>query len=135
MSQPHWVCPAHSVCAFPVYTAQALGCCTRNWLRQVLGLVHSKPLRSKLLSFRFSGTPQRHRLDWTCVLCPSPVQAAQVTRFLVSCDITLPIPVVQFSGCTTGTPSRCVVCLLWGVDLWLRPSRRMLTFHTPRSLG
>ena len=27
----------------------------------------SKPLR-----FRFSGTPQRRRLDWACVLCPSP---------------------------------------------------------------
>ena len=28
--------------------------------------------RSKLLRFRFSGTPQRRRLDWACVLCPSP---------------------------------------------------------------
>ena len=26
MFQPHWVCPAHGVCAFPVYTAQAPGC-------------------------------------------------------------------------------------------------------------
>ena len=29
--------PAHSVCAFPVYTAQDLGCSTRNCLRWALG--------------------------------------------------------------------------------------------------
>ena len=40
--------------------------------------------RSKLLRFRYSGTLQRHRLGWACVLCPSQVQAAQVTRCLVS---------------------------------------------------
>ena len=40
--------------------------------------------RSKLLRFRYSGTPQRHRLGWACVMWPSQVQAAQVTRCLVS---------------------------------------------------
>ena len=40
--------------------------------------------RSKLLRFRFSGTPQRHRLGWACVLCPSQVRAAQVTKCLAS---------------------------------------------------
>ena len=40
--------------------------------------------RSKLLRFRYSGTLQRHRLGWACVLCPSQVQAAQVTRCLAS---------------------------------------------------
>ena len=30
------------------------------------------------------GSPQRHRLRWACVLCPSQVRAAQVTRCLVS---------------------------------------------------
>ena len=40
--------------------------------------------RSKPLRFRFSGTPQRHRLGWACVLSLSPVLAAQVTRCLVS---------------------------------------------------
>ena len=29
--------------------------------------------RSKLLRFRFLGTPQGHRLGWACVLCPSQV--------------------------------------------------------------
>ena len=32
--------PAHEVCAFPVYTAQALGCSARNCLRPALGCMH-----------------------------------------------------------------------------------------------
>ena len=53
------------------------------------GTVQSRPCvhacsRSKLLRFRFSGTPQRHRLSWACVLCPSQVEIVQVTRCLVS---------------------------------------------------
>ena len=40
--------------------------------------------RSKLLRFRFSGTPQRHRLGWSCVLYASVIRAAQVTRCLVN---------------------------------------------------
>ena len=32
--------PAHSVCAFPVYTAQALGCSARNSLRWALVCMH-----------------------------------------------------------------------------------------------
>ena len=42
------------------------------------------PPRPKPLRFGFSGTPQRRRLVWACVLCPSQVRAAQVTRCLVS---------------------------------------------------
>ena len=45
--------------------------------------LHALP-RSKLLRFRFSGTPQRHRLGWACVLCPSVIRAAQATRCLAS---------------------------------------------------
>ena len=40
--------------------------------------------RSKPLGFRFSGTPQGHRLCWACILCPSQVRAAQVIRYLAS---------------------------------------------------
>ena len=53
--------------------------------------------RSKPLRFRFSGTPQRHRLSWACILCPSQVRAAQVTRCLVS----------------TLSPGQGVECILW----------------------
>ena len=36
--------PTHGVCAFPVYTAQALGCSAGNSLTQALGCVHSPGL-------------------------------------------------------------------------------------------
>ena len=48
------------------------------------GPVLSALPRSKPLRFRFSGTSQRRRLDWVCILCPSLVRAAQVTRCLAS---------------------------------------------------
>ena len=74
--------PAHGMCAFPVYTAQAPGCSAGELSKVGPGL-RALP-RSKLLRFRFSGTPQRHRLGWACVLCPSRVLSAQVTRCLAS---------------------------------------------------
>ena len=60
--------PAHGMCAFPVYNAQATGCSAGELSKAGPGL-HALP-RSKLLRFRFLGTPQRHRFSWTCVLCP-----------------------------------------------------------------
>ena len=74
--------PAHGVCAFPVYTAQAPGCSAGELSKTGPGF-HGLP-GSKMLSFRFLGTPQRHRLGWVHVLCPSQVQAVQVTRGLAS---------------------------------------------------
>ena len=76
--------PTHGVCAFPVYTAQAPGCSAGKLSKAGPGL-RALP-RSKLLRFRFRflGTPQRHILGWAYVLCPSQVQAAQVTRCLAS---------------------------------------------------
>ena len=44
VSPPHWVCPAHCMCAFMVYTVQALGCSAGNCLRRALGCVHSPGL-------------------------------------------------------------------------------------------
>ena len=72
--------PAHSMCAFPVYTAQAPGCSAGELSKAGPGLC-ALP-RSKLLRFMFSGTPQRHILGWACVLCPSLVRA--VMRCLAS---------------------------------------------------
>ena len=81
---PHWVCPPTPtpLTAFPVYTAHAPGCSAGELSNVCPGLCAIP--RSKPLSFRFSGTPQRHRLSWTCVLCPSQVRTAQATRCLVS---------------------------------------------------
>ena len=76
--------PAHSACTLPVHTAQALGCSTASLGCSEAGPgLHASP-RSKPLRFRYSGSPQRCRLSWACVLCPSQVRAAQVIRCLAS---------------------------------------------------
>ena len=102
--------PTHGDCAFPVYTAQAPGCSAGELSKAGPGL-RALP-RSKLLRFRFSGTPQRHILGWACVLCPSQVRAAQVTKCLVStlprCAVRLissPVPAAWFPGSIVGAPS------------------------------
>ena len=118
------------MCALPVYTAQAPGCSAGALSKA--GLVFHVLPRSKPLRFMFSGTPQRHRLSWACVLCPSQVRAAQATRCLASalfpgwgrgCILSSPwfqllgFLAVQWEHCL-----RCAVRLLWRADLWLRPS-------------
>ena len=69
--KPHWVCPLSQRVCFP-----SLHCSDSRLLCQQLsdgdpGL-YALP-RSKSLRFRFSGTPQRHRLGSACVLSPSQV--------------------------------------------------------------
>ena len=105
--------PAHGVCAFPVYTAQALGCFAGELSKVGPGL---RALSRSEPRFRVLGTPQRRRLSWACILCPSQVQAAQATRCLAStlspggsCVLSPP----------PSQPVRCAMCLLWGADLWL----------------
>ena len=127
--------PAHGACAFLVYTAQAPGCSAGELSKAGPGLC-AHP-RSKSLRFRFSGTPQRCRLVWACVLCPSQVRAAQVTRYLASALspgtvrlIASPVPAAQFPGCSAVTLPQ--VCLFWAADLWLQPSRRMSAVQNPR---
>ena len=51
--------PAHDVCAFLVYTAQAQS--YSAWELSKAGPGFCTLPRSELLRFRFSGTPQRHR--------------------------------------------------------------------------
>ena len=75
--------------------------------------LHALP-RSKPLRFRFSGTPQRRRLSWACVLCFSQVRAAQVTWCLATAHsprgaaslITSLVPAAQLPGCAAGEPSQ-----------------------------
>ena len=82
--------------------------------------LHALP-RSKPLRFRFLGTPQRHKLGWACVLCPSQVREAQETRCLAStlspggrCILSPPWSWPHgFSSCAVGAPSQvCHVSLL-----------------------
>jgi len=61
----------HGTCTFPLYTSQALGCFAGE-LSEVGPGLRALP-RSNPVRFRFSGTPQRGRLGWACVLCPSQV--------------------------------------------------------------
>ena len=103
--------PAHGMCAFPVYTAQAPGCSAEK-LFKTDPEFHALP-RSKLLRFRFLGSLQRHRIGWACVLCPSQVREVQATRCLVSALspgavhlITSPVPASRFPGCTAGVTSQ-----------------------------
>ena len=100
-------------------------------------LPRSKPFRFR---FRFSGTPQRHRLSWTCVLCPSHVRAAQATRCLATprCVVSyhLPHPSRLICWVAAGLPVSGGPCvssgeLISGCD---RPSRCQPP-RIPTSLG
>ena len=138
MSRPRWVCPCSWRVCFP-----SLHCSGSRLLYQELSEVgpglHALP-RSKPLRFRFSGTPQRCRLGRACVLCSFQVRAAQVTRCLVS--VVVPswrlwliaslIPAAGFPGWQWARPLRCAVCVFWGADLWLQPSRQMSTIQNPK---
>ena len=108
-------------CTFWVYTAQALGCSARV-LSQVDPAFHALP-RSKLL--RFSGAPQGYRPRWECILCPSQVQAAQVTRRLASAPsrvarasylISSPVLATRFPRCAVRTLSQA--CCVSPLGSW-----------------
>ena len=74
------------------HTAQALGCSTGNCLRLALGGMHLPGLCcTQALRLRHSGSPQRRRLGWACVLCPSQVRAAQLFGERGHCDLS-PLP-------------------------------------------
>ena len=73
--------PAHGVCTFPVYTAQTLGCSAGNCLIWALVYMHVPGL-----SCSGSGSwvlyKGAHLVGRACILHPSQVRAAQVTRYL-----------------------------------------------------
>ena len=62
--QPHWVCPrSRCVCFHGLHFSGSRLLC---WELSESGPgLYALP-RSKSLRFRFSGTPQRHRLGWAC---------------------------------------------------------------------
>ena len=82
VSWPYWICPRSQRVCFP--SLHCPGSRLLCWeLSEVGPGLHALP-RSKSLRFRYSGTPQRHRLGWACVLCPSQVRAVHVIRCLAS---------------------------------------------------
>ena len=102
--QPPRVCPRSRRACFPSLHCSDSRLLCRELSEAGPGL-HALP-RSKPLRSRFSGTPQRCRLGSACVLRPSQVRAAQVTRCLARgvapnrrlCLITSPVPAARFSG-------------------------------------
>ena len=82
VSGPGCICHHSWRVCFLVYTAQAPDCSAGELSKVGPGL-RALP-RSTPLRFRLSGTPQWHRVSWTCVLFPSQVWAAQMMRCLVS---------------------------------------------------
>ena len=104
VSWPHWVCPHSRRVCFPCLHCLGSRLLCRELSDTGPGL-YALP-RSKQLRFRNSGSPQRRRLGWACVLCPSQVQAAQVIRcFASAVAATYHLPAARLYGCTTGAPS------------------------------
>ena len=76
-----------------------------------------------------------------CVLCPSQVRAAQVTRCLVSAGapswrlrlIASPVTAARFSGCTTGAPSQVFRVSLLGS--WSLAATLLADVNRPESQG
>ena len=62
----------------PAHSAHSSGSRSLRWEPSEAGPGLHAPPRSKPLGLRHSGSPQRCRLGWACVLCPSQVQVAQV---------------------------------------------------------
>ena len=139
--QQHWVCP-HSQCVcFPSlhFSGFRLLC----WKLSDVGPgLHALP-PSKPLRFRFLGTLQRCRLGWACVLCPSQVRAAQVTRCLPSavtpswrCILLPPLSLHSVFWVYNGRAFSGVPCvssgeLISGCD----PPGGCQSSRIPRSLG
>ena len=65
----HWACP-RSQCMCPP-CPHCSGSRLLLWEPSKAGPGLHAPPRSKPLRFRYSGSPQRCRLGWACVLCPS----------------------------------------------------------------
>ena len=131
------VAPAQGGVCFLGLTAQAPGCPAGELSKA--GPAFCALARSKLLGFRFSGTPQRHRLRWVCISCPSQVRAAQVARCLLRALSQWAVHLDHLPGPSRVVPQvrpehhpGCAVCLLWRADCWLRPSWEMSTVQGPR---
>ena len=137
VSRPHWVCRRSRCLRFP-----CLQCLGSRLLCQ--GVSEAGPglyalPRSKPLRFRYSGSPQRCRLSWACVLCSPRVRAAQVTRCLpnvVAATYCLPRPCwsvfwVYNQRTFSGVPCVSSGALTSGCD----PPGGCRLSRIPRSLG
>ena len=108
--------PAHSMCAFPVYTAQAPGCSSGKLYKQALGFMHFPNLSC-------SGSGSRVLSKGADSVGPVPFPGPSssgdhalgectLLRWAV-CLIASPVPATRFPWCTRVTPSQvCRMSLL-----------------------
>ena len=125
--------PPLSMCAFPVFTAQTLGCSARNYLMQAVVCMHFPGL-----SRSGSGSLVLHKgTDLVGpAFAPVPGLRSSGDQFLGACSrpqlkaVTYPLP--SPSGSVFWVYNGRALCLFWEADLWLRPSWWMLTVQNPR---
>ena len=135
MSQPHWVCPCSRRVCFPsvCYSVQALGCSAGNCLRWGLVCMHFP-----VLNHSGSGSQILHKVQtWLglrFVPFPGPSSSGdQVLAKCSRCNLSPPLSLpLGFLGVQWVHLLRCAVCLSWGADLWLRPSRWMSPVQNPK---
>ena len=103
--RPHWVCPAHRCLCFP-----RLHCSGSRLLHMECAL--------HCVRFQFSGSPQKHKLGWACVLClPRPDQLRQPGAWRPHCPrVRCAFPLRDQSGA-------CALCLAATPPSGCRPSR------------
>ena len=104
--------PAHGMCAFPVYTAQALGCSVRNCLRWALSSMHFPGLSRSDSGTQvlFKGTNS----VWPafCALPGPSISGDQVLGERGRCDLSPPQSLLLgFLGVRLAHLLRCAVCL------------------------
>ena len=75
----------------PAHGTHSSGSRLPRWEPSEAGPGLHAPPWSKPLRLRHSGSPQRRRLGWACVLCPSQVRAAPVFGERGRCDSS-PLP-------------------------------------------
>ena len=129
--------PAHSMCAFPVYIAQAPGCSAGEKFKvgpgfhvHFPGLSHSGSSSGVL----HKGTDSVGPAFWACVLCPSQFWAAQATRCLASTYspgavhlITSPVPAARFPGCAAASQ----MCLVSPLGSWSLAATLLMDVNYP----
>ena len=132
--------PAHSTCAFLVYTAQAPGCSEGELSKAALGRMHFPSL-----SCSDSGSQLFHKGTDSVgpAFCGLPMSRSSGDQVLgestvpgVWCILSPPCSqLLGFLGAQQECCLRCAMCLLWRADLWLQPSWWMSTVQDPRKRG